>query len=178
MSYWLCGLALLCGTAAQAQELVDYDALFRDHAEQVVRSTDGTETLELPPGIIITRTPDSLIAMDQTGEGAVQCVLGILGQLRAVAKQCPQLGQDHLPGLEQNFSQVLRFAAENAYPPQDVNALIAAYDKAFSQQPDAADCADIAQDPDILGMMAALARPDVANDMTKTPRLPVMNPCL
>jgi hypothetical protein len=178
MRFWLCGLALLCGHALQAQELVDYDALFRDYAEQVVRSADGTETLKLPPGTVITRKKDSLVAMDETGEGAVQCVLSILGQLRAIARQCPQFGQEHRPGLEQNFSQVLQFAAENAYPPQDENTLVAAHDKLFSRRFHTVDCAEMAQDPDILGMMAVLAKPDVAKDTTKTPRLPVMNPCL
>lgn len=178
MKPWFGLVVLLSGGPVLAQDFVDYPALFRDHAARVVRTADGTETLELPPGITISRKDGNVIAMDHSGEGALLCTLSILGELRSVARQCPGIGQDHLPGLEQNFMAVLHFAAENAYPPQDVQALVTRYDQAFSDKLTPEQCQEAHDNPDILMMMEPLSNPAVAEKVRTAPRLPVMNPCL
>ncbi|GHC55821.1 hypothetical protein [Neogemmobacter tilapiae] len=179
MRFWLYGLALLCGSALQAQELVDYDALFRDHAEQVVKSTDGkSEHLELQNGVTVSRYANGIVATDSSEGGAVGCALMITGELLNIARQCRPAETQLQAGLEQNFMRVLRFAAENAYPPQDPAPLIKFYEQSFNRAMDPKSCAEIQSDEGILAMMNAFSDPLATESIVKMPRLPVSNPCL
>jgi hypothetical protein len=179
-------LALLATPAmGQDRQIIDYDALFRDKAAEVVtEQRDGLtiRTLNLPGNVVVqdTGTSDGIVAFDQSDGGAVGCFLMIYVQLGDALKICPALGtaEDRVRHAAY-VSRVNVFVAANAYPPMTVAELEGLLDT-YAKPTDQAICGRF-DDIDMDGFIAGFLGPDMDAQLDKalaTPRLPVNNPCL
>ncbi|WP_417723378.1 hypothetical protein [Salipiger sp.] len=82
----LCALVLAAPVAAFE---IDYDRLFRDHADRVMVAEPGVERLELPGPVIVERRGTRIRATDQSGWGPAGCAVDRLVSAATVVLACP-----------------------------------------------------------------------------------------
>lgn len=184
-----CLLALcVIAAPASAQEVFsnDYGLLFHRFAAQVERrvAPDGKtiEELQLPgPVVVQRRLGDSgpvYRSADESGAGAVGCMLGILMQFNRAVQACPAGATDSQKAiLVQALIRVGTFYAQNRVPQVEVGEMISAIAK---HSETGGSCAQL-ETPDVRGMFDAMLDADLSvalDEMLETPRLPVVNPCL
>ncbi|MFN3847349.1 MAG: hypothetical protein ACK4RZ_16240 [Paracoccaceae bacterium] len=156
----------------------DPDRLFADHASQLTLRDDGTEVLNMPGGVTVTRNGARIRANDPSG--AVGCALMMWHDLRDIAKACVGLTPQEEQIADAYVDRILRFVAQNAYPPMEPEALrglLAKLARPITPQM----CAQARAEGWMDRSVRQLVDPATERQMDKllaTPRLPVMNPCL
>lgn len=160
----------------------DPDRLFADHAALVEHLPDGSERLQMPGGVEVTRRDGDISAIDGSGKGAVGCMLLLLAELEAALRLCDPHPGPELSEMQKRLAQVITFSAKNAYPPISENDLRALLSRQLAARP-AGFCAAFTpeNDLDLERIKADFLRdmtPSSLNAALETPRLPVINPCL
>jgi hypothetical protein len=183
MLRWMILVLLATPATGQDRQIIDYDALFRDKAAEVVTTQEGGQDarrLALPNGVTVTDTGGGIVAMDQSEGGAVGCLYMIYVDLGDALRACPALGDAASRQRHADYmGRINAFVAANAYPPMslsDMEALTTSY----QGRADAATC-DRFDDADMAGFVENFLGPDAGQFLDKalaTPRLPVNNPCL
>lgn len=176
-----------------AQDLIDFDRVFREKAAEVKATTkaagDKTRMQALPAGVIRPRSDEGCVGMDMGADGEVGCVWLLAITSRAVAEVGEMRAQARA-GLGAVHARLTAFAAAGAVPSRGIGAprmqcddLVRQYrDQASGIGPEA--CASLtAPGSDVSVMIGALLTPakGVGFDIDRlptSPRLPVMNPCL
>jgi hypothetical protein len=181
-------LALLAAPAmGQDRAIIDYDALFRDKAAEVVTSDEGgrtVETLMLPGEVMVRKADDRVVGMDQSEDGAVGCFFMIYVDLGASLQSCSVLGTSEERARYKDYmSRINTFVATNAYRPmtvEEVEGLV----RTVQERADAPGC-DRFDDEDMKGFIGTFVENFLSAEMgavldmsLATPRLPVNNPCL
>lgn len=177
-------LALLASPAmGQDRVIIDYEALFRDKAAEVVTSNEGgttVETLSLPNGVVVQRGNNGIVAMDRGDGGAVGCMFMIYVDLGGALQACPALGTPEERTRHADYmSRINAFVAANAYPTMTVPEVEGVV-RSMQARADAPTCARF-EDDDMIGFIANFLSAEIGPGLDKslaTPRLPVNNPCL
>ena len=120
-------LTLILASAAQAQ-LINYDQLFADKADQTKERTlangDTVTDLRLDHGVIITRKPDGSYLSLTTLGTAPACYFEIAIVLTALAQDCPEaFGTNRATALKTTLGKLTAHIARNAYPAQTPEAI-------------------------------------------------------
>lgn len=172
-------MVILSTHAAQADVLGlnDYDLIFEENAADIVVGEDGTETLNLPGGVRLSRLNSQLTgAYDLSGEGALGCSVMIMSELQGYQKYCEgPMSDAAVERLDEQMDTVLDFYARNAYPPTDLGRAREAYDTMVKSR------TGCRADPYILSMLEQFNVAEMsfeADDLDGVDRLPVNNPCL
>lgn len=171
--------------------LVDYDALFAQHADRVVTSTDGQQVLDLPPSTRITRmTGDSstVVGIDLSEGGAPGCIAAILVDVAALLRACPDSFTDAQRGaVETHADRLSRFYAANVLPQVTPEAARLRFDARVADRaadwtgrPDwsAAACIADPENAPLLDTVTSNGFRNILESVLAVPRLPVSNPCL
>jgi hypothetical protein len=134
MLRWMILALLATPATGQDRQLIDYDALFRDKAAEVVTSDEGgrtVETLMLPGEVMVQRKGGDFIPWDQSEGGAVGCLFIVYVDLGDALSFCPAIGTTEERARHAEYlSRVNTFVAANAYPPMtvaEVEALVERY---------------------------------------------------
>lgn len=188
-------LVLLTAVPADADGLsglIDYEALFAQHADDVVTFLDTPglphRELVLDGGILLREMgPEgnrSFVGIDQSGQ-AVGCLLLLMAELRALAAECPDFASAEEAGkLDANIARLSDFYANNLVPPRpraDMQALVAQGIIERGQRfrgDDPAFCASAEQHKPMVASMLSDYFIAALDEALATPRLPVTNPCL
>lgn len=177
---WFIALSLsLCSSGALADVLglIDYDALFAAHADEITRDEGGFERLVIGE-VLLTRYPNQVVSTDLSQHGAIGCFTGLFGIADATVRMCPDLvnpaEQDQLDSIRE---KLLAFYEHNVGRPVTAQQVRDGYEsRALIRHPDA--CSD----PDILMFIDHFAREpktiDTIDQLFDQPRLPAGNPCL
>lgn len=132
---WLVLTLVLLPAFALAQDglpRIDYEALFRLHADQVIVIDQGNlppiRKLYMPGDVVLEERgpPDNrrYSGTDMSGGGAVWCMAMILIEYREMDVKCPNITTDAQSAqLDKGLQRVLKFYADNTYPPVSYEAL-------------------------------------------------------
>jgi hypothetical protein len=179
---WMALVLLATPAMGQDRPIIDYEALFRDKAAEVVVSDEGGktfQTLSLPNGIVVQRSDLGIEAIDRNEGQAVGCFFMLYVDLGSALQACPALGtpEERLRHVDY-MSRINGFVAANAYPPMTlpeveglVQSLQARGDAPGCEQVDNADMAWLIEN--LLGAEFGA----VLDRALAMPRLPV-NDCL
>jgi hypothetical protein len=175
---------------ASAEAWIDYELLFRQHADKVVVTTNSsgeeTRTIDFGDGVTVSCSTQGCFGMDQNG--AMGCAWMIYSAVLAVAEVC-EMPDARTGQIEEMFDLYTGFVARNAVPPRSVAEIesyhqseVDAYRLGVGDEPPL-NCAEVtAAGSDVMMMIDNLTSQgidlDAAAKALATPRLPVMNPCL
>ena len=187
MRWVLAGLVL--AGPAWAEPWIDYDVLFRQNADRVVTITDAsggvTRQLDMGDGVVVSCSDQGCFGVDD--KGAVGCTWMIYSAVLAVAEVC-KVSDARTLQMQKVFGLFTGFVAENAVPPRSVAAIRALHQSEVDRYREGGetvplDCGEaVAPGSDVMMMIDNLTSQqidlDAVEEALKTPRLPVMNPCL
>ncbi len=108
--------------APTSADLIDYDTLFADKAEQLTQRTltngDAVTDLWLDHGVIVTKQTDGSYLSFTTSGSAPGCFFEVLISLTALAQRCPgTFTQKRTAALGTTLDLLSDYLARNAYPP-------------------------------------------------------------
>ncbi|MCA0996196.1 hypothetical protein [Alloyangia pacifica] len=181
----LCGM-LWCGLAgplrAERGFAPDFDALFEEHAAEIATPSPGTEVLELPGPVILTRRSGAGVrAEDQSGYGRAGCALQRLVEVTAAVQLCPALlsaaERDRLATL---LMKAAAFAGRNTHPPLPEETRRAALMTELAAARQAHPGACPTPEADWVRFARSLATDGAARRFERifsVPRLPLAQPC-
>ncbi|WP_342078069.1 hypothetical protein [Yoonia sp. SS1-5] len=181
---YLAVIGCVTGGAGRADPLglIDYDALFAQHAAQA-QPIDATRSVLRLGDISITRidgTPQSYVGRDNSGHVAIGCFVDIIAQIEAAERAC---GHALSPSQQTSLEAYRRIAlvayGRNVQPATTLDAVHARYAALVATS--AADAGNSCQAADAFDAHAAqVLAPDGRAALAASisaPRLPVADPC-
>ena len=167
----------------------DFDALFRDRADQIEKHTelDGSvsEVLKLEGGTVVIRQSNGQVTTAATDGQAVGCYIHILLSAAALDSACPNLLTDgERQWLDVTRERTMRYYAANIYPPQpyeDIDRQFGEMAKSYPWPPKlSCETGSIGNEnvAQYIKVMIANGRREGLDKLLSSPRLPADNPCL
>lgn len=168
--------------AADPLDLIDYEGLFAANADAV---EDASEVLQILTMGEVTLLYDRTVetpytGLDESGEGAVGCFVGILATIESAVRACEvQLPADQLLIQQDYQTRALDFYAANV-PDTDRDTVQDRFDALVSGQIEGTRpfCANIDLVTDLADRIFTPDSAEEIDGMLSIPRLPVSNPCL
>lgn len=126
-------LAPLAALSQQADFAIDYEGLFELHADSITQSDwGGFQVLNMPGDVFVERRGLAgnyqYSGTDRSDGGAVGCYAMFLIEYTKRDAICPNImSDDQSAQLKDGLERVLRFYAENLYPPvryEDLDAYV------------------------------------------------------
>ena len=176
--------AISAGPAfADPLDLLDYDALFVEKADQIEVISETRSALSIGSVILLRDTTEEreYTGIDESGQGAVGCFVSILATIESSLQACEALLPPEQAEIQATYTQeALSFYAANVLPQVDRATAQDRYDALVASQIAAARpfCASLDVVTDLADrLFASESRAEIAG-MMSVPRLPVSNPCL
>ncbi len=172
---------------------IDYARVFSEHAKGVQQIDEATRVLELSGPVVLTekRQEDGGLryyGVDNSGHGAVGCLLGIAFELSVSLNICPDLLEPiQMDKFRANTLAIAHSAGQNAVPPVAEGEIASRFDALVAQKAgeiptiEEGICSRNNWDPAILHLINHIAgfEPEELDQMlNQPPRLPVVLPCL
>lgn len=183
MKYLVCALALLASPlAADPLDLIDYEGLFTERADQV---EDVNETRQILRVGEVTLLYDRLevngyTGLDESGQGAVGCFVSILATIESAVLACEIDLPDAQVAIRDDYlTRALDFYADNISG-VDRSDVQERFDGLVGSQVESTRpfCANIDLVTDLADRIFTPESAAEIDGMLSVPRLPVSNPCL
>ena len=185
MKTCVAAFAILTATPVLADplDLVDYAAIFAENAESVEQVTETRRILQLDE-VTLIHDPTEMreyTGIDESGKGAVGCLVTILASIESAVAACETtLPDDQVSYLDQFRAMALSYYAENAEPMAEMTRVQDRYATYVSSQIEGARplCSNIDLITGLADRLLSDGGAAQVEDMLSIPRLPVENPCL
>ncbi|MEM9788457.1 MAG: hypothetical protein AAF801_18310, partial [Pseudomonadota bacterium] len=168
---------------ADPLDLIDYERLFAENAEEVEVVSADREILKVGDITILRGSDEGFeyTGLDQSGQGSVGCFVSVLASLESAMRAC----EVTLPPEQQAISDAYRadalaFYAANAFPPAELAEVERRFEALIASELEMSRpfCANPSVVTDFSDrLFVEDTRPEI-DGMMSIPRLPVANPCL
>ena len=168
--------------AADPLDLIDYEGLFAANPDAVEDISELRQILRVGEvTLLYDRVEDKPYAgIDESGEGAVGCFVGILATIESAVQACEVTLPDEQLAIQSDYqTRALDFYADNL-PGVDRTTVQDRFDALVSGQVEGTRpfCANIDLVTDLADRIFTPDSAEEIDGMLSIPRLPVGNPCL
>ncbi|MEM8537756.1 MAG: hypothetical protein AAGF56_07830 [Pseudomonadota bacterium] len=176
-------IMLACPAFADPLDLVDYPAIFAANPDNVETVSEDRRILRLDSVTLIhdPTEPRPYIGIDESGQGAVGCLVSVLATIESATAACEvALPDAQVTFLDEFRAMALRYYAENAQPATDIGTARSRYQTYVASQIESARplCSNVDLMTDLADRLLSDNGAAQVGAILATPRLPVENPCL